>query len=132
MNRLNVRNMQTLEKAPVALFLQAAIGAVGAPTLNVLHSKGILSIVRTGVGAYTINFGGPVGVDTYQYMLHASAVSVFATSTAVSMVVVADNSAVKATPGINVQFVSAPATPVELGNGENLRMKITLSNTTAI
>lgn len=132
MNRLCVRNYQTLEKGPVALYLLATIGAVGAPTLNALQSKGILSMARTGVGAYTINFGGAAGVDTYQHLLNVNHISIGASSTAVSVVVVQDNSANLAAPNIRVQFESAPATPVELGNGELLRMEIVLSNSTAV
>ena len=132
-NRYMVRNYMTLEKGPVALYLKATIGAVGAPTISAINSKGFISIVRTGVGAYTLNLGSAVGVDTYQRLLMAMHVCIGASSTAVSMVVVQDNSANLAAPNVKVQFESATgAAPVELGNGEILLVKLDLSNSTAV
>lgn len=132
-NRLNVRNFQTLEKGPVALYLRAAIGATGAPTINAAQSKGFYAITRTGVGAYTIKLGLSASkVDTYLRLMSLQHVIVGASSTAVGVVVVADNSAVGAAPTILVQFVSAPATPVELGSGEDLRISMVFSNSSGM
>lgn len=131
-NRYMVRNYMSLEKAPVALYVRVAIGATGAPTLNALQSQGVLSISRTGVGAYTINFGSAVGVDTYQRLMAFSYCSVAASGQATAACnIVADNSAVLATPGINIQFVDFAGAAVDPASGENLRIEIVLSNSTA-
>lgn len=134
MNRSTVRNTASLEKAPVALYLRAAIGATGAPTLNTLNSLGIYSITRTAAGAYTIKFGQSAqSVDTYQRMIAMSAVSVFATAPSwASVQVVADNSANATTPAINIQFRDVAGAAVDPASGENLRIKIELSNSTAV
>jgi hypothetical protein len=44
----------TLTRGRVTLDMKVAIGATGAPTLDTEISRGISSIARTGVGAYTI------------------------------------------------------------------------------
>lgn len=122
----------TLEKGPVCLFGRFTVGATGAPTLNAAQSKGILSIARTGVGAYTINLGGPAGVDTYQRLMSMDYVSVFATPASINAYIVQDNSATSASPNIKIQFVSAAGTAVELANGEDIRLELIFSNSTAV
>lgn len=129
-NRRNTRNVQSLEKAPVCLYMRFAVGATGAPTLNAAQSKGILSMSRTGVGAYTINLGGPAGVDTYQRLMEADYISVFSAPLSLGMFIVADNSA-NAAPNVRVQFQDAAGAAVELASGEDIRMTLVLSNTTA-
>ena len=132
-NRLMTRNYMTLEKGPVALYTRATIGAVGAPTLVPLSSKGVYNITRTGVGAYDVKFGlSATAVDTYQRLMAAKHVVIFATSTAANMVVTADSSAVAAAPKINIQFLDYAGVAVELGVGAVLCLEIILSNSTAV
>lgn len=131
MNRLTVRNHATLEKAPVALFLKAAIGATGAPTINALQSKGFISITRLGVGNYKLSLGSAAGVDTYQRLMMAQSVIVGASSTAFQMVVTQDNSATLSAPNVQIKFFDAAGAAVELPNGVTLLVELILSNTTA-
>lgn len=133
MNRLTVRNYATLEKGPVALYTRATIGAVGAPTIVPLSSKGVYAITRTGVGAYDIMFGtSATAVDTYQRLMMAQHVVIAATSTAANMVVTADSSATLAAPKINVQFLDYAGASVELAVGAVLCLELILSNSTAV
>ena len=115
----------SLEKMTVDLFCRFLVGATGAPTLQTTDSKGIKSIVRNGVGDYTITLS-----DVYRMLLCVEYVAVSATPASINAYIKADNSA-SATPTIRIQFVSAAGTAVELSNGEDIRMEISLRNTTA-
>jgi hypothetical protein len=128
-NRLMVRNYQTLEKGPVGIFARFTVGATGAPTLVAKNSKGVASITRTGVGAYTLNLGTAATADTYQICLAMNYISVYATPASINGYVVQDNSA---SGNIKVQFVSAAGTAVELANGEDIRIEFVFSNSTAL
>lgn len=129
MNRLLTRNYQTFINNPVNLFGRIAIGSTGAPTVNALQSQGILSITRTGTGAYTIAFGGPVGVDTYKRLLSFGFNIVIASGdTVASAAVVADNSTSLTAPGINVVFRDASLAAVDPASGSDLRLSIVLIN----
>lgn len=130
-NRLFVRNTMSLEKNPCVLYAKITVGATGAPTIDALKSKGVLSIVRTGIGAYNINFGGAAGLDTYQRLLGATYISIAATSTAMRMQIVAAQASVAANPRIQIQFVDSANASVEIGNGEIIHFTIVLSNSTA-
>lgn len=128
-NRLMVRNYQTLEKAPVGIFARFTVGATGAPTLVTKNSKGVASVVRTGVGAYTINMGSAATADTYQICLGVNYMSVFSSPASINAYVVQDNSA---SGNVKVQFVSAAGAAVELANGEDIRIELVFSNSTAL
>jgi hypothetical protein len=132
MNRMTVRNFATLEKGPVNVFVKFSVGATGAPTLDAANSKGIKTITRTGVGAYTVAFGGAAGVDTYQRLMGLGFNSIAASTSASGVQIVADNSANKTAPGVNIVFTSAPGVAVEVGNGEVILLDIILSNSTAM
>ena len=129
-----VRNLQTKEKAPVAIFGKVSIGAVGAPTLfSAQSNKGIKSIARTGVGAYTIHLGNAVAVDTYIRLMMAKFAPLGATSTTAlgGMQIIADNSATLADPNLQVKFLDNAGAAVELGNGEVILLEMIFSNSTA-
>lgn len=137
MNRSTVRNVQAMEKAPVALYLKVSIGASGAPTLvssPPTRCLGVYSMVRTAAGAYTIKFGlNASTLDTYQRLLYASYVDLKSTAPAeASMYVVADNSALISNPNIQIQFLDVAGAAVDPSSGSVLLIKIELSNTTAI
>lgn len=126
------RNTMSLEKAPVDLFMKFSVGAVGAPTLNASQSVGIKSMSRTGVGAYTINFGiasGPTQNDNYKRCMMVNYISLAASSSTASVQLIADNSNSSTAPNIQIQFVSAPGVAVEVGSGEVILLEIVLSNT---
>lgn len=130
-NKYLSRNMMTFEKGPVTIYGKAAIGVTGAPTLNSAQSKGIFSIVRTGVGAYTINLGNAVSRDTYQRLMMFKELVIGASSTCVGCTVVADNSSSTPSPNVAIQLTDGTGTAVELANGVSLLVKLILSNTTA-
>lgn len=58
------RNSFSQERKPVTIWLQAAIGATGAVTIDSSRSKGVTSITRTDTGDYTIVFD-----DSYKCLL---------------------------------------------------------------
>jgi len=54
MNRRYNQFALALEPRVVTLYARVAIGASGAPTLNVAGSKGVASITRNSAGLYTV------------------------------------------------------------------------------
>lgn len=50
-------SMLTLEKNTKTVFAKITFGSTGAPTLDVVNSKGILSVTRVSAGKYTFVFG---------------------------------------------------------------------------
>jgi hypothetical protein len=69
----NFNRVQALDKEVKFLFLTAAIGAGGDPTLDESKSVGIQSISDTAVGEYDITLGTPSGsVDKYPAFLWLS------------------------------------------------------------
>jgi hypothetical protein len=133
-NRSYVRNTMSLEKNPIALYALVAIGGTGAPTLNATKSLGIYSMTRTGVGAYSMKLGlNAQSVDTYQRLISAHAVSVDSSAPSwLGMYVTADNSANASAPAVNIQFLDAAGAAVDPASGESLRIKLELSNSTAV
>lgn len=128
-NRSFTQFTQTLEKAPVDLFIRAAIGSTGAPTLNVAQSKGIKSLARTGTGAYLITLQ-----DNYVRLLsiRQSIANATGISAAPDMGIISGSSNVSSStaPVIAVQF-SAAGSATELASGDSLSIVISLSNSTA-
>lgn len=127
-NRYFYQFLNMFEKGPVILFVKASIGATGAPTLDTTVSRGIKSITRTGVGAYTIALE-----DRYQkvLMITRGIQSSTLADGNVSMTLIADNSS-NTSPDVRVAF-AAPSTgsAAELSNGVTLTLKIILRNSSA-
>ena len=70
----NFNRLQAIDKEVKFLFLTAAIGALGAATLNKSKSVGIKSISDTAVGEYDITLGVPGGdTDKYASLLYSQA-----------------------------------------------------------
>jgi hypothetical protein len=118
-----------LEDAVVNLFVKVAIGATGAPTLNVNQSLGIKSIVRNSTGNYTITFQ-----DKYLRLLMLCptiilATGVPATASNVQMVVRSE-ALTNANPTIVIEFLSNAGTAVELVSGVTLLLHARLKNST--
>lgn len=134
MNRNTVRNTGTLEKAPVALYLNVTIGSTGAPTLNTPKCQGVYAMTRTGVGAYTIKLGlSATSLDTYQRLLNLIVATLKSTAPAnFGVYIVADNSATATAPTVLIQLVDAAGAAVEASSGTVLLIKMELSNTTAV
>lgn len=132
-NRYFSQFFLTLVKAPVGLYARVTFGATGAPTLDKVNSKGILSIVRTGAGAYTITLGGGgvggAAVDTYPRILMLKHMFLNATAPAAPGLYIVSET-VKTNGQILVQFNSA-GTGTDPGSGEEVKLAIALTNSTA-
>lgn len=126
-NRNLRRDRGSIEQGIVDLFAQIAIGATGAPTISSAKSKGVSSISRTGVGAYTLTLQ-----DRYVRLLkalatHILAAGVPATTSNAQMVVRADNSGAAAKT-ILIEFVNNAGAAVELTSGTTLLLNFSLKN----
>lgn len=112
-----------LVKGRVQLYARVTFGASGAPTLDATNSKGFKSITRTGAGAYDL-----VLQDTYQRVLGLKHICVNATAPASpSMYLKTDSVSTAASPKMQVVFNSA-GTATDPGNGEEVRLVVTLKN----
>lgn len=66
MNRWCNQFALTFEKRIVKVFARVTIGGTGAPTLDAVNSKGIVSVTRSSAGIYVFVFGTRAGLlDTY-------------------------------------------------------------------
>jgi hypothetical protein len=122
------RDRGTLEQGIVELYSQVAIGAAGAPTINVSRSKGIASITRNSAGNYTIALN-----DLYQYLMFLDYMIVLgagdpSAGTNLNCVVRADNSKVSGAPSIQVEFLNAAATAVDLASGCTILFDLQFKN----
>ena len=111
------RDRGTLEIGIVELYSQVAVGAAGAPTMNIPRSKGIKSVVRNSAGNYTINLS-----DIYQYLMFLDYMIVLgaggpSAGTNLNCVVRADNSNSSATPAVQVEFLNSAGAAVDLASG---------------
>ncbi len=123
MNRRTYQFHSAFEAQTVALYMNVAIGATGAPTLTPNENKGIASITRTGVGAYTIALQ-----DQYSRLLAADLTSIVASEPAAPvMSIVADNSASTSAPAILIQL-SAAGVAADAASGEVLLMHFQMKN----
>lgn len=121
MNRLFNQFRYSLEKKPVDLYLKAAIGASGAPTIDASLSKGIASIARNSAGDYTITLQ-----DKYVDLYMASACVLLASGTPASVMMALEAHSVASAKTIDIQFLDFAGAAVELDNGAVLRMKFEL------
>lgn len=138
-NRTYVRNTMSLVRNPVALYAKVSIGAVGAPTLQILPAPnkcmGIYSMTRTGAGAYTVSLGlSSTSVDTFQYLLSAHAIALDGTnpSSWACMQIVQDNSSNQAAPNLHIEFLDFAGAPVDPESGSVLLLKFELSNSSVM
>lgn len=105
------------------IFMNVSFGAAGAPTLNTNKNFGVISMVKTGTGAYTITLK-----SKFNRLLKFDSCFLNATAPAApGFYVVQDNSGA-ATPTILVQFVNAAGTATNPGSGEVGLFQITLKN----
>jgi len=125
MNRLYNQFFLSLERGKAVLFGKVAIGATGAPTLNAVKSKGIASISRTGVGAYTVTLN-----DIYVDMYKCGVSFLFATSPGVANVYVVSHN-VGAAKTILIQCQDFAGAAVDPASGAEMQMEIMLKTSTA-
>ena len=121
-NRLFTQFRYTLEKKMCDIYGRIAIGATGAPTLATTKSKGLASITRTGVGAYTV-----VLQDTYTDLFFAgfSLIVPSGANTVTGMNVV---TASPSTKTYTILFVSSTGADVEIVSGATLLLKFELKD----
>ncbi len=117
-NRLFTQFRYALEKKIVDIYCKAAIGGTGAPTLDAVKSKGIYSIARTGVGAYTITLQDPY-VDLLLAQFHLEKASGSAGALAWK-VVSYDTTVAKQ---VLIQFYDGAGAAVEIASGAVLKLK---------
>ena len=122
-NRLFTQFRYTLEKKIVDIYAKATIGATGAPTLVEALSKGVSSIVRTGVGAYTITLDDPY-VDLLLASFHVELAA--GSPVAMDMKIVSYDSKVAKT--YLVQFYTGAGVAAEIASGAVLKLKLELKD----
>ena len=123
-NRFFTNQAFFLEKAPVFLFAKVAVGSTGAPTLS--RGKGISSVTRTGVGAYTIQLQ-----DKYPAFLQCDQTQLLASGTPAADFFKIVSESVATDGKIAIQYLNE-AGAVEVGSGSVLYLTITLSNSSAV
>lgn len=131
MNRSFHKPLGALEIDLIAIFGNFAVGAAGAPTLDVSNSKGILTAVRNSAGKYTITLTEAVG----QFLFARAAIvdSTLSDPTAVGVFCTIFSQAVTgaSTPTIVIQFVkTSDGTAVDPRNGAAVYFKFDFRNST--
>lgn len=119
-----------MEAGIVPVYLQAAIGATGAPTLSATNSAGIRSIVRNGAGDYTITFGSSTQATTDTYNAFRSVSMTLGDTTARDFTVQL-HTFTAASGTARVLFNTAAVT-TELPNGATLYLKFELKNSSVM
>ena len=123
-NRFFTNQAFYLEKAPVFLWAKVSVGSTGAPTLS--RGKGISSVSRTGVGAYTITLQ-----DKYPVFLNCEQTQLLASGTPAADFFKIVSETVATDGKINIQYLNE-AGAVEVGSGTVLHFTISLSNSSAV
>lgn len=115
----NYNRKQALEKEVKEIYLEASIGAAGAPTL--VRGLGVTSITRTGTGDYTIQLQ-----DKYNRLMCASiSVEYPSPQTLFSRV---DHESVAIDGKIYIGFGTTGDSSRELTNGSVLKIRFDLKN----
>jgi hypothetical protein len=104
------------------IMLKVSIGASGAPTI--VLGKGIVSMTRTGTGAYTL-----VLKDISNKLMHMSMVSLSGASAPTAPIMNIVSEAVNsASPNIHIQLRDLTGAAADAANGEVLMISITVRN----
>ena len=122
----NFFRKQAMEREVKELYIEASIGASGAPTLS--KKLGVASMVRNSAGRYTITLE-----DKYNALLQITQSRQLAAGApgAVGGMVVRSED-VDGAKTIVIEFVDAAGAAVELVNGTVLRLKMDLKNTSVV
>lgn len=108
------------------LFLEATIGAAGAPTLVAAESPGIKTITRTSAGLYVVTFGIPSStVDKYR---KCRGIFYSTTSVGVSDAPCGQISADNSTSGNVHVLTSEGNTATDPASGERIKIVFFMSN----
>ena len=125
MNRLFTQFRYGLEKKVVDLYLKAAIGSSGAPTLNADASKGVASIARNSAGKYTITLS-----NKYVDLLMVTAlIEEDSGDPSAAGGIVLRSHTVASTKTIVIEAVDEAGSAIELNDGSTLRLKFELKAT---
>lgn len=118
----NFSRMQALEREVKVLYVKAAIGASGAPTIDSSTQKGVASIARTATGDYTITLD-----DKYQALMHVSVIQLEADDEDLTFQVAAED----VDGAKTVQIIcKAAAVPTDPSSGSSLLIRMDLRNST--
>lgn len=120
----------TMQPGVVTLFMRAAIGAAGAPTITVNKSYGIRSIARVSAGLYTVTLGNSSATQKYISLLQVTAVFLNATAPAAPLYFIPLDS-INSAGSFRIQFTNLSQVATDPGSGEILKLVIDLSNSTA-
>lgn len=105
----------------VDIFAKVAIGATGAPTLDVAGSKGVTSVTRNATGDYTFLLA-----DRYPSLLSVQAQIMDAADVDLTWQIISE--AVDSTaPTVKIGWHAA-ATPTDPSSGTTMFVRITLKN----
>lgn len=113
------------EAMVVELFMKMDIGAVGAPTLDVKASKGIESVTRLGAGQYEITLE-----DRYVKLLHMDDDQRNGATAPAAPMVQVESDTVSSDKKIVIQYRDVAQAATDPADGEEQRLKLTLSNST--
>lgn len=122
-NRLMQQFLFSFVKMHTKLYMQAAIGSSGAPTISAVNSQGIASIARNSAGNYTITYQ-----DKYNALLSAQHQFILASGapTAVDMVIRSNTSNT-----VVVEFVDGTGAAVDPNSGATMLLEICLRNSSS-
>lgn len=119
-------DVQALDREIKYLFLKAAIGGSGAPTINTTDSVGIASIARNGAGDYTVTLSD-------QYVDTVRDFGAWLTDTTARDFTFQIHTDSVGTSNKTLRFLcNTAATPTELPNGATLNVKIGMKNSSVI
>lgn len=124
---------KTLEKEVVSLYAHVTFGAAGAPTLDAVNSKGIVSITKQATGKYRIVFGtSAASKDSYYKFFFARQVFLKSSAPAApSMYITSLQHNVVANCYIDVQFATSAGVSTDPASGEEVYMEFVLGNSSA-
>jgi len=124
----NFNRKQALDKEIKELYVNVAIGASGAPTLDAAQSLGVASVTRVSTGRYSILLQ-----DSYPAFRHITECRQLASGApgAVGGMVIRSVAVTSSTPTVVIEFVDGAGAAVELVSGTVLRLEINLKNSTA-
>ena len=111
------------------VFAHVTFGSSGAPTLDSVNSKGVVSVTRNSAGNYTFVFGtDSKRLDPYSYLCMAKHVFINASAPASpQMYITADNSASPTQASITLQFASS-GVATDPASGEQVKLEFTFRN----
>lgn len=113
----------SLENAMCDIYAKVAIGAAGAPTLDVAKSKGVASIVRDSAGLYTVTLS-----DAYVDLFMVQATVELASGSPASELAVVRAYDVSGAKTIQIGFLNGSFAATDIANGAVLKLKFELKN----